>query len=491
MLQERYLICVAVRIAGSASIAAAIYCCARATDRANISFFSKCSSKRVKMLSRANSTPLTEIASALSERWVFNYIFKSDAIAGISLLTTPQQLQHATTCIRKTSAFERSKNHAGIFNFETREHSFYIPGHTIDGITTGLAVHERTMQRTLPLLPNSRNTVQYTRFVRHESGCIVEVRLDACGDVHISHTTIRSPKRKSVVTLQLERPQLTHEDVANGFSQRAIATITQISKTEYCRSCPVCGVEATTHCSCRILDSRPTHLMDYSKEAANMGVYAGRYEGDSVVEMFRGGEQELQTLLKCKDFVEVKRDDKLRHKLMELCLQHCINSSVEQVLLHQADVVQAPVDRQVVKQEDSVQSLELQYDEVAERLLPPEDGGEYEDDERLREWTEELSPKNEEGDGDRREKNRMSAAKSNLKRKRKNKLLRMNLVILREKVASLRELEGDLKSTNAWLKYQLELRRREETLTQKMDIVGEGAKQNGLDGRVCDGMTVW
>lgn len=262
-------------------------------------------------------------------------------------------------------------------------------------------------------------------------------------------TRIRSPKRKTEIRLSLRGSAasfaaLERDEVVPEMRHR----LTQLAKTEFARECPRCGAAAAAVCRCVVGARHARHLLDFSGHRKNMRRFVGRYAGGAAVELFRDGVQALHASLECEEEAEVdwaRREgiDELLQRAVRNRLLHYRLGKEEEGMGSYEELGRVLVDRGFGKTAEEEETKEDAVGELARMLTAKEFEAVEADVEMEKEGSSE-------GMG-RREKNRMAAKRSNLKRKWKNKSLRLNVVIMRQRIAELRERESELRCEQMWL----------------------------------------
>lgn len=410
------------------------------------------------MVSNANEALLQDLLDRLTtEQSIFDFLFKRDPLSDITMLTSPLRRRYITLTNGTTSAEEASLNHLQVLDYTAKCTTIHIPAFSIDGITVGLAVHDRSISKKCAFLQTSGNKIHFTRFARFEqSGVLVHVREEAAyACVQISCTTLRSAKRKSEVTFAFERCNFDYNSMRDHDAvQKLTQRLTKLSKIEYCRACPSCRALAGTACKCKVMGTAPLHLLDFSHEKENASFFAGDYTGSASVELLRDGMPALHASLECSDnTIAETQDDGV---YVETLLSRAIRNRLSSYRLRPRQRVGTEVKCNAGDENDMVlQKLMLiagvgeeESEESGKSEECAGDSGRSDDNGRSGERGRALG---------RREKNRMAAARSNMKRKWRNKSLRLNLVILRQKIEDLREMESELRCEQEWLRHQCRL----------------------------------
>lgn len=351
---------------------------------------------------------------------MFSFLFQSDTLSDMSLLTSPHRSNHTALLRLSTRAHEPSAAHAKVLDHHTTSTTICIPAFSLDNVTAGLLVHDKNIQKCWPL--SSRRALHLSRFIRFENdGALIEVRDLPGGVSELVYTISRSSRRKTVACLSVEG--VKDSDMKN-LEERLIKGLSSLTKVEYCRRCVVCGTEAGGVCRCVVRGSVGRHLLDFSSNARNAAVFVGDWSGGAGLELFREGVQALCVGLECEEKGVVEMGVGGRDEVSAL---------VQRAIRDRLGCYRTPPGRGV-----RVEGGSEECERMAEMLAR---GG-----------TDKLGVDGGIGKGGRREKNRMAAARSNLKRKWRNKSLRLGVVILRDRISELREVEGMLRNEQMWLR---------------------------------------
>lgn len=415
------------------------------------------------MLSSANEALLREVAAKLTaEQWIFDFLFKADCLSDISLLTSPLRLRHALLTVRDTTAVEASANHAQVLDYHATSTTLNIPAFALDGVTVGLCAHERTVEKRWPFLQPARHALHFTRFARFDAAnAMLAVRhAPAHADLEVELTTLRSPKRKSELRFSLDGAAPAFAGAAALDPDNLVAlmrsNLTQLSKTEYCRICPVCAAAPAASCRCRTPGARARHVLDFAHNEPNITLYTGEYTGGAGVELFRTGVQALTASLECTDSMSIRVDPSAVSVLQQKAIRNRLSSyrlAPMRYVPKSDGAKKEPHMNAKSTGDDTASQLahlltaaDFEYPDLSLVLGGPD-------------AAKDASSKDSGAEAGmcRKEKNRMAAARSNLKRKYRNRSLRLNLVILRQRIAELRELENELRCEQMWLKQRCRL----------------------------------
>lgn len=175
------------------------------------------------------------------------------------------------------------------------------------------------------------------------------------------------------------------------------------------------------------------------------------------MELFRGGAQALTASLECTDQNQLLVDPLLVTTLQQKAI-HDRLSSHQLAPLRELTQPQIVAKRQRIEggfREDPDDAAELarmltkaEFERMDLSIVMGEEDGGKDGSSRESSGSSSMC---------RKEKNRIAAARSNLKRKWRNKVLRLNIVILRQRIAELREVETKLRCEQMWLKQRCHL----------------------------------
>lgn len=415
------------------------------------------------MLSASNEALLSEVCSTLcSHAWIRSFLLNVDILSDISLLSSPHCLSHTLLQTLISSGIEPASNHAQVLDHRTVTTSLSVPAFSLDGATVGLLIHSRTVSKRWPFLQPAPDALHFSRFARFDdAGLLLEVR-EAAGsaELELLLTRLRSPKRKTEIRLSLRGSAasfaaLQRDELVPAMRRR----LTQLAKIEFARECPRCGAEAAMVCKCVVEARGARHLLDFVAHRRNARRFAGEYAGGAAVELFRDGVQALHANLECEEKGEV---DWGRGEGVDRLLQKAVRNRLSYYRLGKEGGMKGDGELVTVIGGKGLELGKVE-DEDAMGELARILGKEFEDSEiEVR-----VEKEGSSGGLDRREKNRMAAKRSNLKRKWRNKSLRLNVVIMRQRIAGLRERESELRCEQMWLQQKCGL----ECEDGKVDVV--------------------
>lgn len=428
------------------------------------------------------SVPIDHLQQLLTHittrRWLYDFLFNDDPLADLVVLRT--QRCKAFLYQSTTTTKEPTNSHYTLLDERTEQLSLCVPHFTSDDITAGIVAHERTVNSDFPDLRPEPQNFQLARFARMSSPPLnLQVRaLPDRSAIEVTMTFLPSTKRQSWFQFTFNGDPFHHHYASDDrtsypdIDELRIA-LAKFSKAELCRACPHCHVPATTCCKCDTgLDfNLPKHPYDLHTERRCNSLYRGSYTGVVMVDYLRNGDPALHANLDCTHYVEGVTDSFKKSKLLETAVQwsavqiplqtqrrrnrvengvdencnpaysdYCADGSVdEQSGLSRpndfaTNIAEKLIQKQMstTKQENTKQELEIISVEPHDiTSLPPIDHEIY-----------------------RKTRNRLSAAKSNTKRKWRNRSMRLQVVILRQRLSTLREKENALKCDREWLRQQ-------------------------------------
>lgn len=414
------------------------------------------------------------LAQATAHRWLFDFLFNNDPLADLVILRTQPSNSFLYNTVTTTK--EPTNSHYELLDETTHTISLCLPHFTADSITAGLIVHERNDRRQIPLFlpPLSKPQLEICRFARFSSpNCSLQVRaLPDRSALHLTLTLLPSTKRQSRLRFIFNGdPFGAHCSATGATSYPSVddlrISLAKFSKSELCRSCPRCHVPPTTSCQCdqQLNLIRPEHPYDLSTERRRHSLYRGTYTGVVMVDFLTNGDPALHASLDCTFSVDAANDPKAMVALRERAVHQSalqvslmkdqkspFNTSrcndenhrhtvVENSLTAESDNDFASTLAEVLIQEEQMKGakVELIKDEskIMSLALPQLSNSD--------EMTHDLY---------RKTRNRLSAARSNMKRKWRNRSMRLQVVILRQMLNDLREKENSLKFENEWLSRQ-------------------------------------
>lgn len=327
---------------------------------------------------------MTLLSDAIPHREQQTFLENHDPKSLLSLLTSPLLLNHSTSTVTTTATTDPAST---LLSSTATTYTLYIPAFSIDDTTLGVAITHTTTATPHPLLTPPQ-ALHITTFSRSPT-TLINVR-DDC----IIHTTLSSPRRRTVTSHHLTQP-LKNLDIPP-------TAISSITKSEFART----SDHPEQH------PEIPSHALDFSKERGLTHLYTGSFHGAAVLQYLYNGTPHRHTNLKIGENVSVAD---LR--------EHVIDDAVRDVL-----------SRGEVAKPVAGSGVSLVTEELLRRLVGAENGVEI-----------------DKGVG-RRERNRRAAAKSNMKRQFKNRLLRLGVVVYRLRVCRLKQIRKSLIRERFWLR---------------------------------------
>lgn len=244
-----------------------------------------------------------EIANVLDDMFrlcrlpfVLDFLFTSDAVADITMLTSPVQTEHAIAAriqvsgsqIRTAASVSRLVDYSADLYYSS------VPAFSVDGITLGFCT-SRPVRRTDPSRDDATTACfathshpHYSRFVRDDMHAVMlTVTQNAPADlVEIDCVTHRSTRDRIRVSARFCASALLPALRAARASSVLQASLRWLSVAVERRPCPICARQ--TLCSCPLPVHRPAHPLDFRHERANMTLHAGAFYGSASVRVFVG-----------------------------------------------------------------------------------------------------------------------------------------------------------------------------------------------------------
>lgn len=415
------------------------------------------------------------IAHITTRRWLYDFLFNDDPLADLVVLRT--QRCKAFLYQSTTSTREPTNSHYTLLDEQTEQLSLCVPHFTSDGITAGIVVHDRTVDSAFPQLRPEPNNFQLARFARMSSPPLnLQVRaLPDRSAIEVTLTLLPSTKRQSWLQFTFNGDPFhchyasTDRDSYPHIDELRIA-LAKFSKAELCRACPFCHVPATTCCKCdgRLQSNHPKHPYDLHTEPRCNSLYRGRYTGVVMVDYLRNGDPALHANLDCTHHVEGVTDAGRKSKLLETAVQWSASQISLQAQRRRNFLTDAvdenrkpyPVDDSVDGSGDEQSPQKDFATDIADMLIQKQMSAAKQDvtKQELKIISvgshdlNSLPPMDHEVY--RKTRNRLSAARSNTKRKWRNRSMRLQVVILRQRLNTLREKENTLKCEREWLRQQ-------------------------------------
>lgn len=418
-----------------------------------------------------------------THRWLYDFLFNTDPLADLVILRAQRCKSFLYRSI--TSTAEPTTSHYNLLDETTHQLSLCIPHFVADDITVGLLVHDRNVARKVQIPASFPTKVQLgvARFARFTAPSLnLDVRaLPDRSAIEITLTLLPSTKRQTRLHFTFNGDPFYQYASANVRTSYPTLddlkmALAKFSKAELCRACPRCHAPATTCCKCdAVLKLKtPTHIFDMSVERRRNSLYRGKYTGVIMIDFLRNGDPALHANLDCTYSVDSICDS---NKMTELC-EIAVHQSALQVSLQRkrANKNTLPTGH------DHTHQLHVSYDNPVDRGRLGDFAAIFVDTliQNQSSTPKKLStaiskqefdvvsadsfgiPHIDTSDHDlyRKTRNRLSAARSNMKRKWRNRSMRLQVVILREMLTCLREKENALKCENEFLSQRVNLTRQ-------------------------------
>lgn len=269
---------------------------------------------------------LDEVFSLCRIPWIFDFIFRADPAADISMLLAPVQRRHALAARIFFYATETSSKYAHTFDFN-KEYVFYsIPAFSVGPVTAGFCVEEIAAQTAKPSPDSGSQVLQCIRYVRDDTtGVFFHVcENQNSGVTEVDFLTHRSSTRQSRVRIKFDlrslrsvlrtpRGILHPPDIA--------ASLIYLLVSEERRSCPICHGRVAGECDCRLPLLQPAHSLDFRHEVNNMSTYTGFFQGATVVRLCNAGHCVINATLQSGSVFKGEMNTELIAKLRRLALK--------------------------------------------------------------------------------------------------------------------------------------------------------------------------
>lgn len=256
-----------------------------------------------------NQTLSPDVCHALDELFtlcrvpfVTDFLFTSDPVADISMLTSPVQNEHASVariCVSGTESVPTAN--APLFNYAADIYFFSLPAFSVGAITVGFALQKRvdsgnyiaadSINGTPSSCGNETRPSCY-RFVRDDTrGIFVLVSEFPTGVIEFDCMIHRSSRRRTRLCARFRSQSFRDALRTPGgtLNPMAVAPSLQYLTIAYeQRACPVCKSDGNEECGCELPFQRPAHPLDFRSERFNMALHTGRYRGSSIAQLFGG-----------------------------------------------------------------------------------------------------------------------------------------------------------------------------------------------------------
>lgn len=255
-----------------------------------------------------NQTLSPVVAHALDELFtlcrvpfVTDFLFTTDAVADISMLTSPVQNEHASVARIRVSGSESAPNPSAQFSYTDDIYFFSVPAFSVGAITVGYALQKRvdssnyiTADSSNIPVPPCKNITRPTsyRFVRDDArGIFILIAEFSTGVTEFDCMIHRSSRRRTHLNARFQttafRDALRTQDGILNIA--AVAPSLQYLTIAYeQRACPVCKSDDNGECGCELPFQRPSHPLDFRSERCNMALNTGCYKGSSIAQVFGG-----------------------------------------------------------------------------------------------------------------------------------------------------------------------------------------------------------
>lgn len=254
-----------------------------------------------------NQTLSPDVCHALDELFtlcrvpfVTDFLFTSDPVADISMLTSPVQNEHASVArICVTCAESVPTANASLFNYASDMFFFSVPAFSVGAITVGFALQKRVdpgnyiaADSAIAAPPSNGDVSRPScyRFVRDDTrGIFVLVSEFSTGVTEFDCMIHRSSRRRTRLCARFRTKVFRDALRTPGgiLNPMAVAPSLQYLTIAYeQRACPVCKSDGNEECGCELPFQRPAHPLDFRGERFNMGLHTGRYKGSSIAQLF-------------------------------------------------------------------------------------------------------------------------------------------------------------------------------------------------------------
>ena len=266
---------------------------------------------------------LEEVFALCRIPWIYDFIFRADPSADISMLLAPIQKRHALSAKIFVNATETSSRYAHTFDFNKEIMFYSIPAFSIGSITAGFCVEQPSNR--LKDKQSSKDSLQCIRFVRDDKkGVFLHVsENENTGITEVDCLTHRSSTRRNRVRMKFDYRLLR----SAMRTQRGILhppdispSLIYLNVSDEKRSCPVCHDPTAGECGCELPLKRPNHPLDFQYEAHNMGLYTGFYQGATVVRLCSAGHCVINATLQSGSVIQGELNSELVNKLHKLAV---------------------------------------------------------------------------------------------------------------------------------------------------------------------------
>lgn len=266
---------------------------------------------------------LQQILSLCRRRWVCDFLFNSDPLAALTVLTAPFNIRSAVVCNVTTKRFG-PRILAYPYALHVRSSIVFVPAHSADDISVGFGIEETSYssthsfdceKRAFPTPVPSYN-VQF-RYVRDDKAGMLIILYEKDHSFqfnYVAHLNTQNCRRS---TCRFDKQTLlslieteTHLD-----GEKLLRAMHCLQSAEEFRSCPICGAKYSTPCGCSLGLVVPAHSLDFSNHASQMFSYVGSFEGMVHSAMYSGGRLRGQEMLGSNMTLEGGNDRHLIERL--------------------------------------------------------------------------------------------------------------------------------------------------------------------------------
>lgn len=414
---------------------------------------------------------LKEVFAMLREAWARDFLFNMDAGADVCVLTNPVQLQYGLIIDCVAQLFEAEGDYHGMFSmrFECRwlivpvasigEHNAMTVVQSHEAFREANPCHRRKITAVLRMLQNSSN------------GDLL-LCWDELADnlVTLMLFSRRSPARRQRVLLRFKRDACLaslSSPLGPDFSGmfQALAFSRQMFEFYHCPSCN--SAASGIDCNCIFEVKRPSHPLDFSPIRANVLYHCGIFSGFCNLNLLSKGVRYATACLSSTINVTTCFELGLIRRLVERGIKSKLGtcSRVPSFLSCSAEGKQEEACLAETQVTPEIQNSERSSKSIAEGILPVSSTRSTVDGTGISSMA--SVPKapplipgpgpllwDAEADrGLRRQiQNRISAARSNQRRKERLEALEQNLLSIRTKKRELEQRQAELKAENSYVR---------------------------------------
>ena len=273
---------------------------------------------------------LEGVFNLLRTQFVHDFVFTSDLVADISILTAPVQIEHGVAARITICGVETESRFAHVFDYSTDFYFAAIPAFSVGGVTVGFCTKQTARDPSHAMLHEppmeASRRVECHRYVRDDNKGLF-VLLSEDNDKKIieidcmSHQSSRKRTRVCArfnneilkANLRSEHGPLSIDNLTHG--------LTYLNVCEEIRPCPVCQLANETVCDCVLPFKRPIHPLDFRSEKVNMGLHTGRYQGTSKLKLYKDGNPFIFTNLNTRSIIKGSLDKLLISRLNKYAVE--------------------------------------------------------------------------------------------------------------------------------------------------------------------------